>query len=245
MAGRGLSAEHRKAIKAARESLLNIDPKKIRWGQIDREAIPRVEPAEAREAILLGFEVWAPNIAYDGSDYWLIDGAATLAVALDLKVRSIPIRTHMGGRDDVAGESEQITRFRAEHADDPGFLATQPEHQRVKIKVPAKPRRKGETEAHPSVPEPPQWEPEPQTAPTEPLPVEPPPSLSPSTFSDQLRAIIRRDGRTIYAIETAAGLPRGGVGRFLAGERGLTTDTLDRLAGVLGLRVVGPDQDAV
>jgi transcriptional regulator with XRE-family HTH domain len=73
------------------------------------------------------------------------------------------------------------------------------------------------------------------------IPVEPAPSLSSSTFSDQLRAILRRDGRTIYAIETAAGVPRGGVGRFLSGERGLTTDTLDRLAGVLGMRVVGPD----
>jgi hypothetical protein len=58
-------------------------------------------------------------------------------------------------------------------------------------------------------------------------------------FSEQPRAIIRRDGRTIYAIGTAAGVPRGGVGRFLSGERGLTTDTLDRLAVVLGLRVVG------
>jgi hypothetical protein len=72
------------------------------------------------------------------------------------------------------------------------------------------------------------------------IPVEPTPS--PSTFSDQLRALIRRDGRTIYAIETAAGVPRGGVGRFLSGERGLTTDTLDRLAVVLGMRVVGRDE---
>jgi plasmid maintenance system antidote protein VapI len=69
------------------------------------------------------------------------------------------------------------------------------------------------------------------------------PHPSSSTFSDQLREIIRRDRRTIYAIETAAGTPRGGVGRFLSGERGLTTDTLDRLAGVLGMRVVGRDQD--
>jgi hypothetical protein len=39
--------------------------------------------------------------------------------------------------------------------------------------------------------------------------------------------------------------PGRGVGRFLSGGRGLTTDTLDRLAGILGLRVVEPDQDAV
>jgi hypothetical protein len=62
------------------------------------------------------------------------------------------------------------------------------------------------------------------------------------TFSDQLRSIIRRDGRTIYAIETAAGVPRGGVGRFLSGERGLTTETLDKLAGVLNFRVVPAEE---
>ena len=35
-----------------------------------------------------------------------------------------------------------------------------------------------------------------------------------------LREIIRNDSRTIYAIETTAGVPRGGVGRFLWGNAG-------------------------
>jgi hypothetical protein len=238
MARRGLITGHREAIRDARERLLNIDPKKILWGQFDREVIPRAELDEAREAIALGFEVWAPVIVYDGSNRRLVAGAATLAVALELGVKSIPVCSLMGGRDDVARQSERITRFRAENADDPDSLAAGVQHQRVKIKVPAGKRRKGETEANPSVAEPSQPEPDPQAAPVESLPVEPTPT--PSTFSDQLRAIIRRDGRTIYAIETAAGVPRGGVGRFLSGERGLTTDTLDRLAGVLGMRVAGP-----
>jgi hypothetical protein len=242
MAGRGSSNEHRKLIREARKALLKIDPGQICWGSIEREAIPGDELAEARESIALGLEVWAPNVAFDGSNYWLIDGAETVAVALDLGVRSIPVCTLMGGRDDVVRNGERIARSRAENDDDPDFLATLPEHQRVRIRVPARRRPKGETEVSSSVADPPPWEPEPQAAPVEPAPSEPEPS--PSTFSDQLRALIRRDGRTIYAIETAAGVPRGGVGRFLSGERGLTTDTLDRLAGVLGIRVAGPDQDA-
>jgi hypothetical protein len=235
MAGRGLSAEHRKAIKWSRESLLNIDPMKILWGEIDRESIPRAEVAEARESIGLGFEVWAPNVGYDGSDYWLIDGEATLSVALDLQVKTIPVCVHMDGREGVARSREQLARFRAENPDDPEFLTAIQGDQGVVIKVSTRGRPKGGVESNPSVAEPEPSEPEP--IPVDPSPVQPPPS----TFSDQFRAIIRRDSRTIYAIETAAGVPRGGVGRFLSGERGLTTDTLDRLAVVLGISVIGPD----
>jgi hypothetical protein len=238
MTGRALDAERRKSIREARKALLMIEPRKILWGDLDRESVPRSELAGAREDILLGFEVQAPNIAYDGSNYWLIVGEATLAVALDLGVRTLPTYVHMGGRDDVARSRERIARFRTENDDDPDFLAATPEHQRVKIRVPAKGQRK--VEVDPGEADSSTAEPEPRES--EPIPVESPPSPSSSTFSDQVRAIIRQDGRTIYAIETAAGVPRGGVGRFLSGERGLTTDTLDRLAGVLGMRVIGPDR---
>jgi hypothetical protein len=204
MARRGSNAaprEESRAERIARDAAewetTRMNPRKIRWGRIDRASLPPADVAGMREAIDAGHEVVVPNVAYDGSDYWLIDGALTLGAALELRLKSIPVFVHMGDEEFAAKLAERYAWAETESAQD-------------------------DRRADPAAP----------------IPVEPPPS--PSTFSDQLRAIIRRDGRTIYAIETAAGVPRGGVGRFLSGERGLTTDTLDRLVGVLGLRVTGP-----
>lgn len=58
------------------------------------------------------------------------------------------------------------------------------------------------------------------------------------TFSEQLRMAIRESPKSLYQIGEESGVSRGVLSRFLAGERGITTDTLDRLAGVLNLQVV-------
>jgi transcriptional regulator with XRE-family HTH domain len=58
-----------------------------------------------------------------------------------------------------------------------------------------------------------------------------------SSLSDQLREIIRSRG-TAYATAKAAGVDPGVVSRFLNGERGITSDTLDRIALALNLRLV-------
>lgn len=55
--------------------------------------------------------------------------------------------------------------------------------------------------------------------------------------SDQLRRIIAAQP-SCYDLAARAGVSRSTLTRFLKGERGLTTDTLDRLAGVLKLRIV-------
>lgn len=55
--------------------------------------------------------------------------------------------------------------------------------------------------------------------------------------SDQLRAIIKAR-ISPYAVATAAGVAPSVLTRFMNGERGLTTDTLDRLAEALGLKLV-------
>ncbi len=56
------------------------------------------------------------------------------------------------------------------------------------------------------------------------------------SLSEQLRRIIRSEP-SCYELAERAGVSRSTLTRFLKGERGLTTDTLDRLATVLKLRV--------
>ena len=59
---------------------------------------------------------------------------------------------------------------------------------------------------------------------------------------DRITAGIRRailaSGQSRYAIAKASGVSEAALSRFMSGERGLTTATLDRLADVLGLEIV-------
>lgn len=57
-------------------------------------------------------------------------------------------------------------------------------------------------------------------------------------ISSQLRAQLLGAGESLYSIAAQAGVPRSCVSDFLRGRRGLTLDTLDRLAGPLGLSLV-------
>jgi plasmid maintenance system antidote protein VapI len=59
-----------------------------------------------------------------------------------------------------------------------------------------------------------------------------------TTLPDQIRAAIRSDGRSVYALAKAAGLEQRTLGRFANGERDLTSERLGRLMAALGLRVV-------
>ena len=60
----------------------------------------------------------------------------------------------------------------------------------------------------------------------------------PPTFSDQLRRIIAECGLSRYEIARRSGVDKAALSRFAHGERGLTTETLDRLAEALGLELV-------
>ncbi len=57
------------------------------------------------------------------------------------------------------------------------------------------------------------------------------------SISGQLREILGSHEESIYALELDAGIPRGGLARFMAGSS-VTLATLDRLARSLGLRLV-------
>jgi transcriptional regulator with XRE-family HTH domain len=59
-----------------------------------------------------------------------------------------------------------------------------------------------------------------------------------ATISDQLRAVILNRKLTPYSVAVSAGVAPSVVTRFINGERGLTLDTLDRVAGALGLRLI-------
>ncbi len=54
----------------------------------------------------------------------------------------------------------------------------------------------------------------------------------------QLREIVEARGLTAYALGKRAGVDPGVVSRFLTGERDIRLETADRLAAVLGLRLV-------
>jgi hypothetical protein len=57
------------------------------------------------------------------------------------------------------------------------------------------------------------------------------------TFSDQVREIIRKSGRTHRSIAKEMGVAPSVVHRFMHGS-GMSTSSVDRLARVLGLRVI-------
>lgn len=57
-------------------------------------------------------------------------------------------------------------------------------------------------------------------------------------ISDQLRAALAADKRSLYLIAKEANVPRSAVCRFASGERSLGLETAAALAESLGLRLV-------
>lgn len=57
--------------------------------------------------------------------------------------------------------------------------------------------------------------------------------------SDQLRKIIERAGITRYELAKRTGVQQSALSRFMAGSVGLTLDSIDRMAPVLGLKITG------
>ena len=58
------------------------------------------------------------------------------------------------------------------------------------------------------------------------------------TLSDELRDAVERSGLTRYAIWQETGIDQGTMSKFMAGNRGLSLESIDKLADLLGLHVV-------
>ena len=56
-------------------------------------------------------------------------------------------------------------------------------------------------------------------------------------LSGQLARLLDESEDSLYALEESAKIPHGCLSRFMTQERGLTLETLDRLAKVMGLRL--------
>lgn len=65
-----------------------------------------------------------------------------------------------------------------------------------------------------------------------------PTKTSPARVSDQIREAIASRGLSSYAVAKAAGVNDSVVARFMAGQRGISSESLDALAAALGLRLV-------
>jgi transcriptional regulator with XRE-family HTH domain len=62
-------------------------------------------------------------------------------------------------------------------------------------------------------------------------------TLSMGQLTKAIAAAVKASDQTPYAIAKGAGVARSQLSRLLSGERGMTTDTIERLADYLGLRI--------
>ena len=60
----------------------------------------------------------------------------------------------------------------------------------------------------------------------------------PKKLSDQLRRAIASSGHTRYRISQETGINEAALGKFFHGERGLSLESIDRLAEFLNLQLV-------
>ena len=56
-------------------------------------------------------------------------------------------------------------------------------------------------------------------------------------LTNAIAEAVRGSDQTLYAIAKGAGVARSQLSRLLSGERGLSTDTIERLADYLGLQI--------
>jgi transcriptional regulator with XRE-family HTH domain len=57
------------------------------------------------------------------------------------------------------------------------------------------------------------------------------------SLSDHLRRIVNQASMSRYAISKRTGIPQSVLSRFVNGERGLSLESIDKLAEVLGLEI--------
>ena len=63
-------------------------------------------------------------------------------------------------------------------------------------------------------------------------------TLGMGQLTNAIAAAVKASDQTPYAIAKDAGVARSQLSRLLSGERGLNSDTIERLADYLGLEIV-------
>lgn len=58
-----------------------------------------------------------------------------------------------------------------------------------------------------------------------------------SKLVDEIRRAVETSGKTRYRIAKESGVSAGQLSRLVNGERGMTVDTIERLADYLGLQI--------
>lgn len=59
-----------------------------------------------------------------------------------------------------------------------------------------------------------------------------------SRMDDAIREAIKRSGQTQYRIAKETGIAQSALSRLASGERGLSTDAIERIAEYLGMEIV-------
>jgi transcriptional regulator with XRE-family HTH domain len=60
-------------------------------------------------------------------------------------------------------------------------------------------------------------------------------------LSDELREAVEQSGLSRYSICQQTGIDQGTMSKFMAGARGLSIESIDTLADLLGLHICKPD----
>jgi hypothetical protein len=62
-------------------------------------------------------------------------------------------------------------------------------------------------------------------------------------LSDELREAVERSGLSRYSIWQQTGIDQGTLCKFMAGDRGLSIESIDKLADLLGLHICTEDAE--
>ena len=62
--------------------------------------------------------------------------------------------------------------------------------------------------------------------------------IAPGPLSESLKLAVRESGKTVYQVCKEAGISQIMVSRFMSGERDIRMGTADKLANVLGLKLM-------
>ena len=64
-----------------------------------------------------------------------------------------------------------------------------------------------------------------------------------TSLSDELRQAVEQSGLSRYSVWQQTGIDQGTMSKFMAGDRGLSIESIDKLADLLGLHICSADAE--